>query len=195
MQRLMSRFGFVFAIGVALAACGGGSSAGPDGANSLVKTTAEPAGANCAAGGQRLQIGPDKTTITSCRTAKRSTRPLPATAWRVRHDSRSRPLRREIHAARKGATWSALPATSLPVRRCLPSATAPRERLEPRERPAPRGPRAPQVLLAPTVQQARLARKVRQGPPVRQAPPVQREPWARPRRSQCRWGNSCRARS
>jgi hypothetical protein len=60
MQRLTSRLGFVFAIGIALAACGGGSSEGPDGANSLVKTTAEPAGANCAAGGQRLQIGRDR---------------------------------------------------------------------------------------------------------------------------------------
>jgi len=59
MRRFMKRVGLMFAMGIALAACGGGSD-GSDGANSLVNTTAEPAGANCASGGQRLQIGLDR---------------------------------------------------------------------------------------------------------------------------------------
>lgn len=49
---------------VTLAACGDGSN-GKDGANGapgtsmLVRTVAEPAGANCASGGQKLQLGAD----------------------------------------------------------------------------------------------------------------------------------------
>jgi len=60
MRRLMNGVGFGFAIGIALTACGGGGSNGSDGSNSLVTTTAEPVGPNCAAGGQRLLIGLDK---------------------------------------------------------------------------------------------------------------------------------------
>ena len=46
---------------VALAACGDGSNGkdGAPGTSMLVRTVAEPAGANCASGGQKLQLGPD----------------------------------------------------------------------------------------------------------------------------------------
>ena len=48
----------VLAAGFVVTACGGGSD-GSSGASSLVRVSAEPAGANCAAGGQRLLAGAD----------------------------------------------------------------------------------------------------------------------------------------
>jgi len=58
MRAIAMRIGCVL-VGVLLTACGGGGSDGHDAENVLIQRSAEPAGANCAAGGQRLQIGPD----------------------------------------------------------------------------------------------------------------------------------------
>ena len=54
----MKKLGLMLAAGFVLTACGGGSD-GSSGASSLVRVSAEPAGANCVAGGQRLLAGSD----------------------------------------------------------------------------------------------------------------------------------------
>ena len=58
MRGFMKKLGLMLAAGFVLAACGGGSD-GSSGASSLVRVSAEPVGANCAAGGQRLLAGSD----------------------------------------------------------------------------------------------------------------------------------------
>ena len=58
MQAFTNKVGLLFTAAIVLSACGGGSD-GSGGASSLVRVSAEPAGANCAAGGQRLLAGSD----------------------------------------------------------------------------------------------------------------------------------------
>jgi len=58
MRPFTNWIGLALAAGFVLTACGGGSD-GSGGASSLVRVSAEPAGANCAAGGQRLLAGAD----------------------------------------------------------------------------------------------------------------------------------------
>jgi hypothetical protein len=58
MQAFTNKVGLVLAAGFVLTACGGGSD-GSSGASSLVRVSSESAGANCAAGGQRLLAGSD----------------------------------------------------------------------------------------------------------------------------------------